>query len=80
MTAPQSADSHLPEESMFIFSGLPWTTVLTAIFMLYASEPVKVICPSPLDGGLVQVKDIFMVLPERGEVLDLQSPRCWAGY
>jgi hypothetical protein len=34
LTLPQSDPSHLPEPSMFIFSGLPSTTVLMAIFML----------------------------------------------
>jgi len=31
---PQSADSHLPEASMVIFSGLPLTVVVVFIFMV----------------------------------------------
>lgn len=31
---PQSADSHLPEASMVIFSGLPLTVLVVFIFMV----------------------------------------------
>ena len=38
---------------------------------------MNVITPSPLDGGWLQLKVIFMLLPTRGERVLLQSP-CWA--
>ena len=34
LTLPQSADSHLPEASMFIFSALPLAVVVVAIFIV----------------------------------------------
>ena len=37
---------------------------------------MKVTCPSPLEGGLLQANAIFIVLPERLCAVVLQSPGC----
>ena len=34
LIAPQSADSHLPEPSIVIFSGLPLTVLVVTLFMV----------------------------------------------
>ena len=75
---PQSADRNLPLASIFIASGLPMTVLLSVIFMVYACGLTNVIWPSPLDGGLVQTNENFMVLPVRGVLVCLQSPCCAA--
>ena len=77
-TSPQLAASHLPAPSMSIRSGLPVALELIVICMVNASGLVIVVCPSPLLGGLVQVKAIFQVFPTRGDWVCVQPGCCGA--
>ena len=67
LTLPQSAPSHAPWPLRAEVSLLPLMLARTFMFMAKARSLRKVAVPSPLDSGLVQVKETLTSLPARGE-------------